>query len=538
MSSVISANLRRPGVYVGFDKTSSARGLVTAQRRVALVGASMTYVPWVTLTAYTLGAHVVASGNLYRAIVAGTTGAVAPTHTTGTAADGTVTWIYVQQAPLASATVQPYQMIAENDGDLTFGRGSELALMVRAAFQGGADAVANGDLPPEIWACMVADPGGGVRGTRTLTFTGTAAASGDIVLIVAGKTVRVGVTSGDVQNTIAATAKGVLDGILAKLPWTAAVTTNVVTLLANNAGVNTNAASLVVVSVPPGVTVVAAVGVAGTGSYDITASLDALQDKRYNAVAIANHLATDITDAKAWIGQVGAAGVHHWSHVFFGENGTLTTATTLATGSNSEDVTIVSAEDFTGTPGEIAAQTAVTVESKDYAGFNFDGHEMTVPLPLASPSLPTNTEQEVAIAAGNTILDRNDTLDKAKIVRWVTTKTTEAGVPFANLVDGSTIRSLYYAGEQILFALRLAMASMGETGPKNDEPTRNLLRSVVLRVCRLLEKRKILQNVDAHKDEIIITQDPLVASKVNVDVPNSVIPDLHQLGVRIRLIIE
>ncbi|MED3562224.1 hypothetical protein [Bacillus xiapuensis] len=50
---------------------------------------------WAANTAYVNGQQVNSNGNVYQCTVAGTTGTVAPTHTTGTAANGTVTWAYL-----------------------------------------------------------------------------------------------------------------------------------------------------------------------------------------------------------------------------------------------------------------------------------------------------------------------------------------------------------------------------------------------------------------------------------------------------------
>lgn len=50
---------------------------------------------WVTGTAYAKDAHVVNGGNLYRAMVAGTSGTTAPTHLTSNLSDGGVTWLFV-----------------------------------------------------------------------------------------------------------------------------------------------------------------------------------------------------------------------------------------------------------------------------------------------------------------------------------------------------------------------------------------------------------------------------------------------------------
>lgn len=52
--------------------------------------------PWQALKAYVIGSTVHANGNVYRPTAAGTSSVTAPSHTTGSAADGTVTWAFVQ----------------------------------------------------------------------------------------------------------------------------------------------------------------------------------------------------------------------------------------------------------------------------------------------------------------------------------------------------------------------------------------------------------------------------------------------------------
>lgn len=52
--------------------------------------------PWQATKAYIIGSTVHANGNVYRATAAGVSSAVSPSHTTGSAADGTVTWLFVQ----------------------------------------------------------------------------------------------------------------------------------------------------------------------------------------------------------------------------------------------------------------------------------------------------------------------------------------------------------------------------------------------------------------------------------------------------------
>lgn len=53
---------------------------------------------WVTSTSFGAGSYSFYNGNYYSTAAGGTTGATPPTHTSGSASDGTVTWTYVSAA--------------------------------------------------------------------------------------------------------------------------------------------------------------------------------------------------------------------------------------------------------------------------------------------------------------------------------------------------------------------------------------------------------------------------------------------------------
>jgi hypothetical protein len=52
--------------------------------------------PWQAAKAYVIGSTVHSSGNVYRATSAGTSSGTGPSHTSGSAVDGGVTWLFVQ----------------------------------------------------------------------------------------------------------------------------------------------------------------------------------------------------------------------------------------------------------------------------------------------------------------------------------------------------------------------------------------------------------------------------------------------------------
>lgn len=62
---------------------------------VCTTGGTTTATAWVATTAYTVNSLVSSGGKVYKCTVAGTSSSTAPTHTSGTATDGTVTWQYV-----------------------------------------------------------------------------------------------------------------------------------------------------------------------------------------------------------------------------------------------------------------------------------------------------------------------------------------------------------------------------------------------------------------------------------------------------------
>jgi hypothetical protein len=49
---------------------------------------------WVTSTAFAAGSYCSYNGNIYSTVAGGTTGATAPTVTSGSVSDGVVTWVY------------------------------------------------------------------------------------------------------------------------------------------------------------------------------------------------------------------------------------------------------------------------------------------------------------------------------------------------------------------------------------------------------------------------------------------------------------
>jgi phage tail sheath gpL-like len=425
----------------------------------------------------------------------------------------------------------PVQVFDETSADTLFGAGSELALMCRASM-----AVAKKyGRQPQLWAQPIANSG--TAATYTMTFAGTATAAGDFVFRIAGRTIRVPIAVGDLAAAVAANALAAIKPLYPILPVSAAAPAAVLTLTARSGGVNGNDIKVPLIDANvAGITCTAAAGVSGATAYDCTAALDVLSDKTYHGVAFANHDANTITDAKTWLATQALPGTKQWSVAYFAETGTLATAQGLATPANEMDVVVTSVEGGLNLPGEYAAAMLCFVEGSEYKR-HFDDVELPL-FPIPAASVPTATEKQSAIDYGVTPLTNNAAGDAVKIVRLVTTKTTDASSnPFNRVADIHVVRTMYEVCWQVDARWSRTVRNPDNPLPAN-EATAATVRSITLDVLYKMQDDGGLQNVKAHEGELIVEHDLVNLGRFNVAIPASVPPALHQLVGINKLILE
>ncbi len=113
----------------------------------------------------------------------------------------------------------PVQFFGYEDAEPLFGRGSMLAEMIRY----GKMAEDYYDATVETWAVPLADVGGGVAATGSISFNGSnATEAGTLALYINGVQVPVGVSDGDTAATIATNTVAAINANT-QLPVTAAV---------------------------------------------------------------------------------------------------------------------------------------------------------------------------------------------------------------------------------------------------------------------------------------------------------------------------
>ncbi len=466
LSTSVPSNLRRPGAFHEFRNTQAGLGLVPLDSRVALVG--------------------------------------------------------IMSSTATATAASPFQIFDETDGDAKCGPGSQLAMMARAAF---AQARLDG-VQPEIWAVAIAAPGASVAAQETLTVTASSALAGNLVFSIAGRVLVAPVSAGDSATTIAAAMDAAIDAALLFLPLTSTASSGVVTCVVTSTGVWGNDIAYRTISAPSGVSVAYAASVTGTGTVDVTASVDTLIDKDYDAIVLGNHGTTDVTDMVAHNTTQWGYGQKLYRHAFIGERGSLATANTLGTTGNDKTVVIIACEGCPNLPGEIAAAGAVACIGKNRPNANLDGQVLALYPPLPTDAF-TSAEVESALSSGVTPLTPTANGTGVKIERMVTTKTTLSGAPFEALRDIGLSRTDAYMARQIDIGYRLGFFQEVIDGAVDGELFKRI-KDMVIRIQKAAEKAKILRNVDDYIDQILVEESEDVPGRILVQDPYRVAGALHQ----------
>lgn len=429
-----------------------------------------------------------------------------------------------------TATVEkPYQVFDEAGGDTLFGIGSEVALMVRAALATARGLLAS---QPEIWCMGIAEPGGGTAATGTFTITGTATEAADVVVRIAGRYVRATIKSGDVQNTIATTLRDKINELQRDLPVSASAATNVVTCTYRHKGTNGNDVRIEVVSAPAGVTVTPSGAnlTTGAGTIDITNALNAAETADYWAVAISNNEATDISDWKAHADLMWATMSDRYRFIFMADIASLAAAQTLCSTANDEREVIATAAGARSLPGEIAATLACMTQAREKPNYN---HCLTEFTHLYGADLDVSydpTEQQTALTSGATPLVSTKT-GGMRLVRLITTKTTNNSVTFRGLLDFAKPYTIARCARELDDLITAALP-----GKNLDEVWQGDLKSLALRVARGREQAGWLQDVEKHKGEITAEVHPQNRQRSLLQMPWAVVDIAAQVIVKNQLL--
>ena len=416
--------------------------------------------------------------------------------------------------------------------DALYGVGSSLALMCRKAFDTSA-LLGRG---PQLFACGVAEPGGGTARASTFTVTGPATAAGNVVIRVSGRTFTIGVAVGDTATTIAVAIAAAINAAKQYVRVTAVAAAGVVTCTDVQKGVGGNDVVFEAVSAPAGVTNAWVQTIAGAGTADETTALANAAGPDFDGIALENHVSGDITLALAHVTTAWTAGEKKWRWITIGEPGTLGTATPLASAANDRAIAVINCNGSPSLPGEFAAAAIVALFVPSRPNGNWDG--MQLPLyPPYDAQVMTTSQIESALAAGVTPLmpvinNRVTVPGVLKIVKFVTTCTTQNSQPFEALRDIAVPRTGAFIARQIdaAFAARFSASAANPDGALMTDDIVPQIRDMVANILYAMQAALIVKNVDADLQQLVVEPDPNAPGRVNIDVAYTVVLGLHQVA--------
>lgn len=444
-----------------------------------------------------------------------------------------------QKLAAGSATVEQLVLVTSAaQADTLFGKGSMLAGMVRAAL-----AI---DSYTELQCMPMADNGAGVAATGTIVCAGSATASGTINLLIAGRSVDVGVVSGDASTATATAIAAAINANL-DLPVTASAATSTVTITARQKGECGNTLDVRVnyyvgQALPAGVTATIAPMTGGTGNPDIANALAAIGQEWFHTWAFPyvdssnlTKLKTELTSRFAWDREIEA-------HAFGAARGTQGTLATLGASHNSPNLTLVMANDEPMPAYEKAAETmaiAAYYASIDparplqYLAYNWC-------LPPASAKRFTNQERNLLMFSG-IAATKVDAGGVMQVERLITTyRTNMAGAPDVSYLDSETMFTLMFIRhdwrDYILRKYpRHKLASDGTRyGIGQPVVTPVVMRAEALVKFREWEDLGLVENMEAFKASLIAERNVSDVNRLDVLLPPDLVNQLRIIANKIQ----
>ncbi|PIJ41589.1 phage tail sheath subtilisin-like domain-containing protein [Serratia sp. OPWLW2] len=434
--------------------------------------------------------------------------------------------------PTAAERLTPVDVFSDEEAAVYFGRGSQAHRMAKAAIY------ANGYL--QLAIVGLEDAAGGVAATGSLALSGTATGTGQARLSVCGVTAAAAVASGDSAEVVM-TALADAINTRQELPVSASVedipaeggsksTGKQITLIARNKGTVGNQVGLTATVNAAGLTATLKAMSGGQGDPELDDALAAIFSaghtlviSPYSDTASLRTLSTHLDKVSGPLEQRGAVGVTGW-------NGTLSTGTTLTTAVNAARITMGWYNGSALPNGELAAVYAAIMASESDPARPLN----TLTLPgldiTGQDKWPGRTEQENALSNGLTPFEVSGST--VQIVRAVSTYVKNAmGVTDRSLMDITIIRSLDY--------VRLACRTrMTQRFPREKLTDTRLarIRSELLDVLYALEALEIVENVDALKDQLIVTRNLQDDTRADATIPASIVRGLHVFAGTIYLL--
>jgi len=296
----------------------------------------------------------------------------------------------------------PQDMSSDSDAAGLFGRGSELALMVK-------DCLAK-NKKSTVYAMSVAEGVSSTVATGTITFTSAATSNATVTVWVGSKTVSFGVVSGDAIAVQAAACAAAITANV-DLPVTASASLGVCTVTSKNKGLRSNlikisakASNSYGTTISP-LTMTALTG--GTVQDSLAAALAVIVGQRFYSIVVAQDDATNLGLLKTHIASLEDPMIGLRQRGFCASVDTAGNATTVAIGLDDERLCLVWQGGSDCLPRELAVDVASQIclaEIGDIPVCNFNGLQLSLPVPR-SKTKPTPAQIKAALNNGISPID-------------------------------------------------------------------------------------------------------------------------------------
>ncbi|HWA29119.1 MAG TPA: hypothetical protein VG734_25945 [Lacunisphaera sp.] len=299
----------------------------------------------------------------------------------------------------ATADGDPIRVFTEEEADAYFGAGSEIALQCYAALA----------IPGVVlWACPVAEAGGAVAGSLTITIAGTWTTTGTLTLRLGGKFYSVTVTPASTPTTVAADMVLKINGNSRGF-CTAANVAGVITATTKSKGVRMNQwiCAKDLTQAPAGLTATIAGGTAltgtkvpfasGAGADDVTNVLAKLTSDTYDYQAWAQNDATNAGLIRTQLNSEASALTMHQEHsIMTLTRGTSASMTFASATLNNQRMTLAHFTNSESHPSEISAQLAAVRSTT--VGANPNARYNGVQLPTIAPQFDVVDRASIQVA--------------------------------------------------------------------------------------------------------------------------------------------
>lgn len=362
-----------------------------------------------------------------------------------------------------------HDIFSEDDARTLAGAGSEGFLGCKSALEAN---------PSVALKLMLVTESAGANATGTIVFTGPSTAAGTVYVDITGiNQIEVPYDVGESATTIGARVETYIDNV-GDAPVTSAAVTGTVTCTAKNKGPRGNH-----IAVRARVTPGTGVGVTppasgyltgGTTSDDPQTSLDVQTAFRRGYLVAPYSDSTQLAKFKTHLDAQEEPLAANRKQAIFGSIDTLANTTTLAVGLNFPRMQCVWMEGADQTPLMMAAAMAATraLAEADDPAHNFNGETITGLKPHYLPSnIPSLNELASALNNGITPLQSVGG-GAVAIVRSVTTKSQESGLPDYRVMDTKNVTIPDYLGDvcEFAFADRFGGFKASEDPPEGEQP--------------------------------------------------------------------